>query len=187
MQLKHKLSGCVGFVSLLLSSHFWLPVKEVWYGHQHVSLGHMATPYAWEKQIESWDWVEGYSLTWMYPAVLKVDIVRKKAIAKTLDDRYISTEGSFFHLGKNKVDVPIFNVPDENVHIAMALMKSLGSIKSIREYPSGTIEVVLQSKDKVMLPSYDKPKYYDKVMRDMKNSDKNIFCDFRCKQYANCH
>lgn len=187
MQLRHKLTGCAVFFGLLVNSHYWLPVREVWYGKQVVALERMATPYAWEQLIESWDWVESYSLTWVYPAALKIDLVRKEAVAKTVDDRYVSTEGSFFHLGENKVDVPKFNVPDENVRQAVKLMDEIGSVKSVHEHPSGTIEVVLESKDKVLLAGYEKPKHYDEIMLNARKNKNKIFCDFRADEYANCH
>lgn len=186
MELRHKLVGIGIFFGILMSSHYWLPVKEVWYGHQKVDLSHMATPYAWEKQLESWDWVESYSLTWIYPAVLKVDLVRKVPVAKTLDNRYVSEEGSLFHLGNHEVNVPLLDIPDEDIPKALSLMQTVDSIRTIKTYPSGTVEVKFDSEDTVWLAGYDKPLQYDKILEKAKNKGQKTFCDFRNGQYAVC-
>lgn len=187
MLLRHKLVGIITLSAMLLSSHYWLPVNEVWYGHQSVLVEHMATPYAWEKRIQSWDWVESYSLTWIYPSVLRLDLVKKEPVAVTQDNRYISSKGAFFRLGSHKIKVPVLDVPDEHVPKALALIDEVGKVCSIKEYPSGSVEVVMEGKDKVLLAGYGKPKHYDEVMAKAKEKKTKVFCDFRSDQYANCH
>jgi cell division septal protein FtsQ len=137
--------------------------------------------------LESFDWVDTYSLAWQYPNILKVSVERKQAVAKTPNEQYISKEGFFFHLGAHQEDVPLLDMPKESIPQALMLMESMPNIASIKEHPSGTVEILYHSQNRVYLNDYEKPLYFDQILLKEKTINSKVLCDFRYKKYVNCH
>lgn len=171
---------------LSMSFVFFLPVKEVWFGEKYYRIKGLSTPQQWHKKIQTWNWVEQYSIRWVYPYMLKVHLIKKTPIARMQDDRYVSYDATTFDLKGYDIQVPKMDIQEHHIKKAIVLMGNISGIQSIKEHASGTVEIIFRSTDRVLLPDFNKPEYYDSIVQQARERKKVINCDFRYQQYANC-
>ena len=149
------------YIAVLMYSYYlgaYLPISFIWLNtYESGQVSQLSNINSLAQSISKMNWVDNYTIHWVYPGYSRINIKSKRPVARIKDNLFLSERGSEFSLPNQQTfRLPSFNVDPQRYQLAvswLALSNQEGlSVQEIHSVPYGVSQIKFEGGGTLIMP-----------------------------------